>query len=398
MHNTSTSSKYTVEYMIKLDDGKTLIRLRFNGRVFDIEFGPEDLHDPVNPTDSQHLEQQYLDALQHAFGDDGSVEVTTSTKADEVDETTGFSELKGHFDTAASPVSSECGYEEDPVLTFAVEPFLTHGTFETFAPESSTPCLYTLQDVLRPPLLSFTLGIVDGSLVPIHRCPEPKKTMDPPWAAIWKSEHWLEYPRVNAKEIRLAQTSQTSSNTNLNLVMFNDRISWFKPVLTGVDNLPYIREIDILFKLSRENLSHKLLRCPRLEAIVLDDKNGDMGCINGLILSAIYPNHGTIADRVNRPEGLSPSITLCERWYHDVENMIHVLHNKGFIWGDVSPNNMMIDEDENVWIIDFGGGYTEGWVEQEDMETKKGDLEGLQRIKEFLLDSPSMNRIENATV
>ncbi|KIW58558.1 hypothetical protein PV05_03066 [Exophiala xenobiotica] len=222
--------------------------------------------------------------------------------------------------------------------------------------------------------------------------------MDPPWAAICKSEHWLEYPRVNAKEIRLAQTSQTSSNTNLNLVMFNDRISWFKPVLTGVDNLPYIREIDILFKLSRENPSHKLLRCPRLEAIVLDDKNGDMGCINGLILSAIYPNHGTIADRVNRPEGLSPSITLCERWYHDVENMIHVLHNKGFIWGDVSPNNMMIDEDENVWIIDFGGGYTEGWVEQEDMETKKGDLEGLQRIKEFLLDSPSMNRIENATV
>ena len=116
-----------------------------------------------------------------------------------------------------------------------------------------------------------------------------------------------------------------------------------------------------------------------------------MGFINGLILSAIYPNHGTVADRVNRPpqEGrlIAPSITSssCERWYHDVENMIHVLHKKGFTWGDVSPNNMIIDEDENVWIVDFGGGYTEGWVEQEDMETEKGDLEGLKRIKEFLV-------------
>ena len=214
--------------------------------------------------------------------------------------------------------------------------------------------------------------------------------MDPPWAAIGKSQHWLEYPRVKAKEITLAQTSQTSSNTNL--VMFNNRICWFKPVLTGVDNLPYIREIDILFELSRENLS-QTLRFPQLEAIVLDDKNGDMGFVNGLILSAIYPNHGTIADRVNGPEGQSLPITLCERWYHDVENMIHILHNKGFIWGDVSPNNMITDEDENVWIIDFGGGYTEGWVKQEDMETKKGDLEGLERIREYLLD---MNRMKNA--
>ena len=175
-------------------------------------------------------------------------------------------------------------------------------------------------------------------------------------------------------------------------MIFNNRICWFKPVLSGVDNLPYIREIDILFKLSRENLS-QTLRFPQLEAIVLDDKNGDMGFINGLILSAIYPNRGTIADRVNGPEGQSLSITLCERWYHDVKNIIHILHNKGFIWGDVSPNNMITDEDENVWIIDFGGGYTEGWVKQEDMETKKGDLEGLKRIREYLLD---MNRMKNA--
>lgn len=59
MHNRN----YTVEYMLLLDDGEIFIRLRFNGRVFDIEFGPGGLRDPVDITDSQPFEQQYLDAL-----------------------------------------------------------------------------------------------------------------------------------------------------------------------------------------------------------------------------------------------------------------------------------------------------------------------------------------------
>ncbi|OAL28179.1 hypothetical protein AYO20_09507 [Fonsecaea nubica] len=354
--------KYTVDYMIKLDDNNILVRLHFNGRVSDIEFGPEDLHDPANSTGTQPLKQQYLNALQHSFGDDASVE---AAEADEID---GATEL-----------------------SFAVGPFLTHGTFETFAPEASTLCLNTLQDILHPPLLSFTLRVVQGDLVPIGRSPEKTETADPPWAAVWKSEHWLEYPHVKAKDIALARTSQTSSNTNL--VMFNNRICWFKPVLDYVDSPPYIREIDILSKLSRENLSHRL-RCPQIEAIVLDGKDGNRGFINGLILTAIHPNHGTIADRVNRPEGPSLPMALCERWYCDIETMVHLLHDKGFVWGDVSPNNMVIDANENVCIIDFGGGYTEGWVDEEDRETKKGDLEGLKRIKEYLLD---MDRTGDAT-
>ncbi|OAG40435.1 hypothetical protein AYO21_05335 [Fonsecaea monophora] len=379
---------YTIDRMTKLDDDNILIRSRFRGRVFDIEFGPNDLHDPASPIGSQPFEQQYLDALQHSFGDDESAE---ASEADEDDAATDFSDCSGRFDTAASPMSSECGCEEDPVIAFAVGPFLTHRTFETFAPESSTPCLNTLQDVLHPPLLSFTLRVVGGDLVPISRSPEKLETADPPWATVWKSEHWLEYPHVEAKDITLAQTSQTSSNTNL--VMFNNRICWFKPVLDYVDSPPYIREIDILSKLSRENLSHRL-RCPQIEAIVLDDKDGNRGFINGLILSAIYPNNGTIADRVNGPEGLSLPMALCERWYRDIEDMVHLLHEKDFVWGDVSPNNMVIDANENVCMIDFGGGYTEGWVDEEDRETKKGDLEGLKRIKEYLLD---MDRTGDAT-
>lgn len=55
---------------------------------------------------------------------------------------------------------------------------------------------------------------------------------------------------------------------------------------------------------------------------------------------------------------------------------------------------MITDEDDNVWIIDFGGGYTEDWIEPEDMETKRGDLAGLKRFKKYLSDT---DRMKNQT-
>lgn len=68
-----------------------------------------------------------------------------------------------------------------------------------------------------------------------------------------------------------------------------------------------------------------------------------------------------------------------------------MLHNKGFVWDDVSPNNMISDENENVWIINFGGGYTEGLVKQEDLPRE--DLDGLKRFKEYLLDVDRMKTV-----
>lgn len=56
---------------------------------------------------------------------------------------------------------------------------------------------------------------------------------------------------------------------------------------------------------------------------------------------------------------------------------VHGLHNAGIIWGDVKPDNIMIDEKNNPWIVDFGGGYNSGWVDEDMMETVEGDLQGI---------------------
>ncbi|KIW46664.1 uncharacterized protein PV06_02316 [Exophiala oligosperma] len=370
---------YTVEYTIKIEDNGICLRVHCNGRAFDIEYGPQDLYNPANKTNPRALEQEYLDALHHIFGDDDD----EPGQGMDVDDATDLSDPQDQLSSPDSSAMSECGYEESPVVAFTMAPFLSHGTLETFASKSSTPCLNTLHDVLHPPLFTFSLRVVEGTLVPVNQSPEKMEYVKPYDADVWKARHWRDYPRVKSRDIAMARNVSLLPNTNL--VMFNNRICWFKPVIGGIDDAPYRREIDMLFRLRRKfkNLD-KPLRFPQLEATVIGERREDM--INGLILSAVYPNRGTIADQVEGRRGPSPSPSLCERWYREVEAMVHILHSEGFIWGDVSPNNMIIDEDENVWIADFGGGYTCGWIEPEDMETMKGDLEGLKVLKEYLLD------------
>ena len=54
--------------------------------------------------------------------------------------------------------------------------------------------------------------------------------------------------------------------------------------------------------------------------------------------------------------------------------------------------NVLIDKDNNAWIIDFGGGYTEGWVDRDKAGTVEGDLQGLANIMDFISDGEARTR------
>lgn len=101
------------------------------------------------------------------------------------------------------------------------------------------------------------------------------------------------------------------------------------------------------------------------------------GHTHGLLLDAV-DNHGSIRDRYKDP------IALRKRWYNDVARMITQLHEADIVWGDFKLANMLVDEKDDVWLIDFGGGMTEGWLDRESIETEKGDLQGLAEFKKFL--------------
>jgi serine/threonine protein kinase len=54
------------------------------------------------------------------------------------------------------------------------------------------------------------------------------------------------------------------------------------------------------------------------------------------------------------------------------------------IWGDAKPGNILINIDGNAILVDFGGGYTDGWVDEKVSNTVKGDLQGIRRIIKYI--------------
>ncbi|KAH6635116.1 hypothetical protein B0J18DRAFT_417941 [Chaetomium sp. MPI-SDFR-AT-0129] len=82
-----------------------------------------------------------------------------------------------------------------------------------------------------------------------------------------------------------------------------------------------------------------------------------------------------------------------ERWVSQIKEAVQQLHEGGVVWGDAKADNVLIDKKNGAWLIDFGGGYTEGWTDKEKSGTKEGDLQGVERIVDYLFsegyESPS---------
>ncbi|TQV98447.1 Protein kinase-like domain [Cordyceps javanica] len=72
------------------------------------------------------------------------------------------------------------------------------------------------------------------------------------------------------------------------------------------------------------------------------------------------------------------------RWAGQIRETVQILHDRNIIWGDVKAENVLIDTDDNAWVIDFGGSYTMGWVDEEIAGTVEGDLQGLSKIMSSL--------------
>jgi hypothetical protein len=100
----------------------------------------------------------------------------------------------------------------------------------------------------------------------------------------------------------------------------------------------------------------------------------------GLLLTYIE-NKGTL-------EGVAPWSDCTNedrrRWSKQIKNYVECLHKAGVVWGDAKPENVLVDMKGDAWLIDFGGSYTPGWVDEDKQETVEGDLQGVRRIVKWL--------------
>ncbi|MCJ1399893.1 hypothetical protein MMC11_003096 [Xylographa trunciseda] len=73
-----------------------------------------------------------------------------------------------------------------------------------------------------------------------------------------------------------------------------------------------------------------------------------------------------------------------DKWGLQLVDCIRRLHDIGIIWGDAKADNIIVDKKGNPWLVDFGGGWTDGWVDSGLADTQAGDLQGLHQILDLL--------------
>jgi tRNA A-37 threonylcarbamoyl transferase component Bud32 len=121
-----------------------------------------------------------------------------------------------------------------------------------------------------------------------------------------------------------------------------------------------------------------LHRVPRLEGLVGLREGGEA---IGFLTNYIETNNDLRDLYTLRDDIDTTSSSRREKWAGQIKQAIKQLHSQGVIWGDANPRNVLIDREDNAWLVDFGGGFN---FNRELMDTKEGDLEGLRVVYMFL--------------
>ena len=154
----------------------------------------------------------------------------------------------------------------------------------------------------------------------------------------------------------------------------NGKVCVFKSAHNGAKN-QLMREIKILQQISEQWESGHPARpaVPRLLGLV-----GSHDQVIGILEDFID------GDKLSELDIDEVSAAQRRKWRRQIEDTMTLLHQHRFIWGGVKADNVLVDKDKRPWLIDFGGSWTEGWVEEHLAETREGDMQGLRQLVKYL--------------
>lgn len=279
-------------------------------------------------------------------------------------------------DQQAKDVDGEDYEHEDPMeamYEWLMVPLLP--ILRSWAPSSPTSTeTRTLDDFFRLPTSSYLMKAVQGVLTAIPTSDESVHLPSlAPMAEISLPESNV--PFVHPAHIRVPWDEESKGSSYPRKVMLENGLTcFFKPCHHG-RNVPAQRELENLIRIHEVGLTSKV-RVPKVEAIVKYDHENRL---TGYLITFIE-NKDTLEGEYAR----SAPISMRRRWYREIKDMITELHQLQIVWGDAKADNILIDFQDQPWLIDFGGSFTPGWVDRENLETIAGDLQALSKIKEHL--------------
>lgn len=291
-------------------------------------------------------------------------------KAESFDDSPSIKQKYLHFLEVAEAYELD-GLTVDDFYDWVLEPF--HSIFSMVTlPAQTTPI--SLHHHLFARTIHYTLRAVNAKLTPL-RISEADFGRLPAGVCLPSSLLKL-WPCFAPNNVQIcAANPQDALSDTPQKVLTDGKLCYFKQYHAG-DTQNATREISNYRRIEDASLARQA-RISRLHGLVYD---AGTDIVFGLLLLYIDCSAKTLAWAA----GPDTTGELRQRWAKQVMEAVKQLHNAGLVWGDVKPDNVLIDANNDAWLIDFGGGYTEGWVEKDLADTIEGDLQGLSKILEYL--------------
>lgn len=187
-------------------------------------------------------------------------------------------------------------------------------------------------------------------------------------------------PVYSCKRVKILEQFSHGAGT-VCLVQVDGRQMLCKAHYDGLRDYNIQREIQCLQKVSQAfPIGTQKAHIPRLLGYVTHPRSG---VILGLLREWVSSKDSLEDLKRNGFLGLQKETR--EKWGHQIKETVDNLHKVDIVWGDAKPSNLVIDDLSNdAWLIDFGGGWTEGWVDKNLQNTKAGDQQAVERMLKFL--------------
>lgn len=244
----------------------------------------------------------------------------------------------------------------------------------------SSTAANNLHELLNPVIINLQLKTVDGVVSVIRH-----DTL-PPWPATidlgYPFGERMKLVKNSKFPVHLASDVKIVERLALPKVLIDGKIVRCKLNKGG----PSVkREHEAYQKLAAASFEN--LRVPAFLGYVEEND----GNVVGMLLQNINTNYpmlledmeGTQESPANGKHEL-PSLERRRKWASQIEETVHKLHEIHIIWGDVKPENVIVDVDDNAWIVDLGEGFTPPWKTPSERGTKAGDLNAVRLMARYL--------------
>ena len=353
--------------------------------------------DKIDPNSDAGI--QYRNLLQDLTGDDTEQKHVPEPPDQCKDDTDTDSGIDVNDNTTAADKKSAEGNNDGQSMD--AETLLQNwissplnDSLDSFAPPKKSSTQQTLQAWYQCPTLFYELAVsADGheaEAIELESSPELEKRVQGllPMATLPKYlANKIDVPIFQASDLYVLEASDQPIGTPYHpcrVRLHTGGETLFLKVIDNVQPDRTKRELDILSRIKKLCL-HEQMNVPVLQGLVAFDDTEPTPAGKKRIMGFLQTD---IPNPTSLHKMLDPNIPQKKRnhWAKEAERMKDILHENDIIWGDAKADNFMVDEDDSLWIIDFGGSYTEGWVDPELNETEAGDDMGTMKIVNALED------------